>query len=69
MYALMPDRGAGGGYYDFCDRAFAFDVEPGDFHETGELPPPVHGALLVRGGWLHQEASKGNGSGPARQNP
>lgn len=55
-YSLLAHNGLGGQYYDNIEAAIGFDVEPGDFYGTGELPLPEHYVLTIDGNWMIKNA-------------
>ncbi len=50
-YALMPDWGRGGRYYDCINHALQFAVTGGDYYGTGELPMTAHATTVCDGQW------------------
>jgi lipopolysaccharide transport system ATP-binding protein len=55
-YSLLAHNGLGGQYYDNIEAAISFDIEPGDFFGTGELPFPEHYSLAIDGSWEHKKS-------------
>ena len=42
---------------DLLEHVASFSVEPRDFFDSGYLPPPLNGPVLVRSEWDLQEVS------------
>jgi len=48
---------------DLLEHVASFSVEPRDFFDSGHLPPPLNGPVLVRSEWDLEEVSPGRWSG------
>lgn len=50
-FSLIKNKGVGGNYFDNINDALVFEAVYSDFYNSGVLPSPEHGPLMIRGQW------------------